>query len=239
MDAYDAWFQRDPEAASLYTTAQHNGSLATAKSLIRRLPEIFHKKTPVCLLDIGGGSGAFPIMLCSMPQHAASTATVLDLPAVTDTAKQILVDSDAAAADQELLRRIVLLAGSATDEDWQLNRAEHVSAGGYDIALMSYVSGSLPHDTLKGVYTRAFNALKPGGKLIIHDFMVDNSLRGPVNAALWALAHTTVNPTGIGLSPGVIIELTCGENGVGFTAPMAHAMIPGMTKIVVLTKPIV
>ena len=34
---YDAWFEAEPEAASLYTAAQHNGSLATAKAMFKRL----------------------------------------------------------------------------------------------------------------------------------------------------------------------------------------------------------
>ena len=40
----------------------------------------------------------------------------------------------------------------------------------------------------------------------VHDFMVDDSLDGPLGGAIWALQHVTVNADGLGLCPAGVIE---------------------------------
>ena len=92
---------------------------------------------------------------------------------------------------------------------------------------MSCVSGSIPSGALPALYKNAFQALHPGGMVVIHDFFVDNDGNGPTNAALWVLAHVSVNPEGMGLVPCRIIKLL-GEQG--FIAPRVYDLIPGMTQ---------
>ena len=43
---------------------------------------------------------------------------------------------------------------------------------GYDLVLMSYISGSVSEGAIGGLYANAYRALRPGGRLLIHDFMV-------------------------------------------------------------------
>ena len=50
-----------------------------------------------------------------------------------------------------------------------------VEDSAYDVVNMSYISGSVPAEVVRDLYKRAFAALEPGGKLVVHDFMVDNS----------------------------------------------------------------
>ena len=59
--SYASWFS-DPAVAQTYTQAQHNGSMATAKYLIKKKLELGGVST---MLDVGGGSGAFS---CAAPQ---------------------------------------------------------------------------------------------------------------------------------------------------------------------------
>jgi SAM-dependent methyltransferase len=99
---------------------------------------------------------------------------------------------------------------------------------------MSYVSGSIPAAALPGLYQNAFRVLKPGGMAVIHDFFVDNDGKGPRNTALWALAHVTVNPEGMGLRPNRIVDMLAGE---GFVAPKVEDLIPGATQLISATKP--
>ena len=63
------------------------------------------------------------------------------------------------------------------------------------------ISGSVPEAILGALYKNAYKALKPGGRLLVHDFMVNDSLDSPALGALWALQHVTVNADGIGLCP--------------------------------------
>merc|ERR1711918_75044 len=72
---------------------------------------------------------------------------------------------------------------------------------------MSYVSGSVPGSFLPTAYEQAYKALKPGGRLVVHDFMVDDSLDGPPLAALWALQHVPINAEGQGLYPAWVADV--------------------------------
>lgn len=174
------------------------------------------------MLDVGGGSGAFSIVTSRVIQDA--TAVVLDLPNVIETTKSIISEEE-----ESVRSRVSTLALSATDPgSW-----ENVQDESFDVVLLSYVSGSIPSEALAGLYSNAFRALKPGGKAIIHDFFLSNDGRGPPNAALWALAHISVNPTGMGLIPKRVINILSEQ---GFIAPRVHELIPGMTKVIVAKK---
>ena len=60
--------------------------------------------------------------------------------------------------------------------------------------------------------------------------MVDDSLTGPKLGALWALQHVTVNPEGVGLSPG---DVSTRMLAAGFARTEGSEMIGGMTKLVI------
>jgi len=64
----------------------------------------------------------------------------------------------------------------------------------------------------------------------VHDFMVDDSMDGPALGAYWALQHVTVNPDGIGLSPGAVSDRM---KAAGFAKVEAFDMIARMTKVVI------
>ncbi|CAB9525976.1 Valacyclovir hydrolase [Seminavis robusta] len=221
---YEAWFEADPEAARKYTEAQHNGSLATAYALHRRLPELATRFPNLRMLDVGGGSGAFSIATARKIEHAE--CVVLDLPNVTQVAADII-----ATEEESVKERLSTLSLSANDPGRWHGIVEDES---YDVVLMSYISGSIPVVALPGLYQNAFRVLKPGGVAILHDFFVDNDGAGPTNAALWALAHTTVNPDGMGLRPSRIVEML---TQAGFVAPKVESLIPKTTQTIVATKP--
>ena len=66
---------------------------------------------------------------------------------------------------------------------------------------MSYLSSSIPGETLIPTYKKAFDATLPGGTLFVHDFMVENERTGPSLAALWALQHMVFTPGAESLTP--------------------------------------
>ena len=78
----------------------------------------------------------------------------------------------------------------------------------------------------------AFKVLKPGGRLVVHDFMVDDSKDGPALGAYWALQHVTVNPNGLGLTPKLVAERLS-----RFQQLESFDLIARMTKVVTATKP--
>tara|TARA_B110001452_G_scaffold209518_1_gene179816 strand:- start:299 stop:817 length:519 start_codon:yes stop_codon:yes gene_type:complete len=152
------------------------------------------------------------------------TSTVLELPEVCRTGESIR-----AQQDEDVQKRVSFTELDATSPDWPVDDAV------YDVVLMSYISGSVPEPVIGALYANAHKALKPGGRLLVHDFMVDDSLDGPPLGALWALQHVTVNADGLGLCPAEIITRMAAG---GFDASKCESleMIHGMTKLVVATK---
>jgi predicted O-methyltransferase YrrM len=207
----------NPEEADTYTKAQHNGSLATAKALCKKVDFSGMKS----LLDIGGGSGAFSIMICR--KNAGMSARILEFPEVCNTGEKFV-----AAEEADVASRVKYIRGSCLDE-WPAELGEK-----HDVVLISYVSESVPHTAVPMMYERAFSRLRPGGLLIVHSFMVDDTLDGPLNGALWSLQHVAVNANGLGLHPANVGALM---SKAGFGSIESSEMIGGMTKLVIGKKP--
>merc|ERR1712061_488778 len=93
-------------------------------------------------------------------------------------------------------------------------------------------SGSVPETIIADLYANAYKALKPGGRLLVHDFMVNDSLDGPALGALWGLQHVSVNADGLGLCPAHIIA-RMGTAGFDASKCENMEMIHGMTKLIV------
>lgn len=212
---YPEWFS-NPEVADTYTKAQHNGSMATASQLIKRVDIAGTQR----LLDVGGGSGAFSIVFARKVEGL--TATVLELPEVCKRGRDIV-----ALEPEEVAGRISFTELDATSPLWPVPTEE------FDLVLMSYLSGSVPAESIINLYRSALSALRPGGRLIVHDFMVDDSLDGPSLGALWALLHVTVNPGGVGLHPQLCSDLML---AAGFARTETLDMIRGMTKVIIAHK---
>lgn len=216
--SYASWFS-DPEVAKTYTQAQHNGSVATAKYLVKKKLQLGGIES---MLDVGGGSGAFSYVFTEATPGLKST--VLELPEVCRTGESIKTQQS-----QDIQDRVNFVELDATSPDWPVSNAS------FDIVLMSYISGSVPESVILPLYKNAFKALRPGGRLLVHDFMVNDSLDGPALGALWGLQHVTVNAHGLGLCPAEIIQ-RMGQAGFEQEKCEAHEMIQGMTKLIVAHK---
>jgi len=212
---YAEWFA-DGETADTYTKAQHNGSLATAFALMKRVDLSSSKK----VLDVGGGSGAFQVGMCIKFPDCQSY--VLELPNVAVTGEKIVADGHPEVKD-----RIKFIKGSALDA-WPADTPKDV-----DLCLMSYISGSVPEPHVQSLYEKAFAHVRSGGRFIVHDFMVNDDLQGPPLGALWALQHVAVNSDGVGLNPH---EVSTRMKAAGFVDIEVQEMIKGMTKVLIAHK---
>ncbi|MGR3569876.1 MAG: methyltransferase [Pseudooceanicola nanhaiensis] len=209
--SYAEWFS-DPEEARLYSESQHAGSIGPARQLARAL-EI---EGPARLLDVGGGTGAFAITLCkAFPEL---TATIVDFPNVAALGRRYVEEAG-------LSDRIAYADGDALEKGWP---------GGQDIVLMSYLFSGVPGDAHHGLIADAWTALRPGGRILVHDFVVDESREGPRLAALWQLQHTAFTPEARSLDDG---WLKAALERAGFTEVGVRPMIPEMTMLAEGVKP--
>eukprot|EP00035_Acanthoeca_spectabilis_P022189 m.442469 g.442469 ORF g.442469 m.442469 type:complete len:395 (-) comp18810_c0_seq1:2272-3456(-) len=211
---YSEWMA-DENEARLYTESQHAGSIGPAKTLSKR--EGDKLKTYRTMLDVGGGSGGFALTLARL--YPELRLTVLDFENVVGVGREF------AAKEGEVGTRVDFVAGNALESDFPPDQ---------DGVLMSYLSSSVGEPSLSSLYTKAYNATKPGGSIFIHDFMVDDDRTGPPLAALWALQHMVFTPSAKSLNPAYVKSTL---EASGWTNVSVCEMIPGMTRLAVGTKP--
>jgi ubiquinone/menaquinone biosynthesis C-methylase UbiE len=168
----------DPAQAAVFSLAQHAGSLGPAVMLARGFDLAGRRR----MLDVAGGTGAFSISLCQ--RNSALSSTILDFPNVVALARDYVADAD-------LSDRIAFIGGNALEVDWPT---------GQDVVLMSYLLSAVPDAAIDVLFSRAAAALAPGGLLLVHDFMLDDSGDGPDLAAQWFLINLALSPHGTSFS---------------------------------------
>lgn len=211
IDSYAKWMA-DPAQAKLYSDSQHSGSLGPARGLARMLD----LDGAATMLDVAGGTGAFAITLCQAAPGLS--ATIVDFPNVAALGEKYV-------AEAGLSDRIAFAPGDALHGDWPHER---------DIVLMSYLFSGVPGDAIPGLVARAFDALNPGGRYIVHDFIVDDDRTGPPLSALWQLQHMTFTPDARSVTPGWLSDVL---RDAGFVNITTDDLIPGMTRVMMARKP--
>jgi len=207
--AADTWtgLLADPAQARMFTDAQHAGSLGPARTLAGRLP----LDGATSLLDVGGGSGAFTFAFCA--RNPGLRATILDLPAVVEVTREYRERSG-------LADRVDLLAGDAARDPWPPDQ---------DAVLMSYLISALGDAEIDVVLTKARECLRPGGRLVVHDFMLHDDAPGPGPAALWFLQYVAFRPDAVSFSGA---ELAQRLHAHGFEPGPTQVLIPEITKVI-------
>ncbi|MEM8976961.1 MAG: methyltransferase [Pseudomonadota bacterium] len=202
----------DPDRAEDFSRAQHAGSLGPAMMMAKKLDLTDAR----CLLDVAGGTGAYSIELCK--RNAELSATILDFPTVIEVAKRYVTEA-------KLADRITLVAGDARETDWPEAQ---------DAVLMSYLLSAVDGKDILPLFEHAFKALRPGGHLILHDFMLDESRSGPSSAALFFLQYLAHQPDAVSFTAG---DLAPPLQKAGFDVLSDEVMIPEITRMVLARKP--
>jgi 2-hydroxy-4-(methylsulfanyl)butanoate S-methyltransferase len=195
-----------------FSSAQHAGSLGPARLMARRVDLGAATK----FLDVGGGSGAYT--LAFLKQNPRLQATILDFPETTDTARHYA--TEAGVSD-----RVAHVQGNALTTDWP---------GGQDAILMSYVWSAVGGGDTRTLARRAFEALKPGGLVLVHDFMVNDGHDGPGFAAWYLLAAMLDNLDAECLTPG-FVEATLRD--AGFVIEGSGTMLDEITQLTRARRP--
>ena len=202
----------DPREADAFTRGQHAGSMGAAVMLARS----FDLGGATTLLDVGGGSGAFSIALCQ--RNPGLHATVLDFPNVIAVAERFV-------AEATLQDRIACVPGDAVGAAWP---------GDQDLVLMSYLLSAVAEPSIPLLLRKAWDALRPGGRVLIHDFMLDDDETGPALAALWFLQYLSGRIDGIAFSAATLAAQLAAQ---GYDGISSQVVIPEITKLVVCTRP--
>jgi predicted O-methyltransferase YrrM len=121
------------------------------------------------LLDLGGGPGTHAIHFCLA--NPGLKATIYDRQTTEPFARQ--TTRKFGAAD-----RVNFVAG-----DFNVDPI----AGPYDVAWLSQILHSNSAETCQALIKKTVAALEPGGMLLIHDFLLNETMDGPLFPALFSL----------------------------------------------------
>jgi ubiquinone/menaquinone biosynthesis C-methylase UbiE len=117
---------------------------------------------PIAILDVGGGSGVYASVWLGL--NPAARATQLDWAPVNAIARRLV-------AAQGVADRFSCLDGDFHTTDF--------GTADYDVAVYSHIAHMESPDENIAILTRLRRALKPGGTLVINDFVVEDDRSGP------------------------------------------------------------
>ncbi len=145
------------------------GMFNMAMNLAPRVVPLLDLRHRTHLLDLGGGPGTYAVHFCQ--SNPELRATVFDLPTTRPFAEKIF-------SRFNMAERITFKAGNFIDDE---------IGQGYDVAWLSHIiHGESPSDSQK-LIDKTVTSLKPGGMIVIHEFILDNDLTGPLFPALFSL----------------------------------------------------
>ncbi len=131
------------------------------------------------LLDLGGGPGTYAIHFCQA--NPSLTAAIYDRSTTEPFARRIV--------DQfQLGSRIDFIPGD-------FNR-DPISGGPYDVAWLSHILHSNSLEECRQLIEKSVAAMAPGGLILIHDFILEDSKDSPLFPALFSLNMLVNNPHG-------------------------------------------
>lgn len=198
----DSWSKLDQAIMTgtpVRTRASHNseewresflmGMFNLAMNLAPRLVSEIDLSGRSHLLDLGGGPGTYAIHFClNNPQLKA---TVYDLATTRPFAEKTIERFG-------LSKRIDFMAGDYLKQGIQ---------GTYDVAWLSHIlHGEGPEDCQR-IIEKTVSVLEPGGMIIVHDFILNNMLDGPVFPALFSLNMLLGTTVGQSYSERQIMEM--------------------------------
>jgi hypothetical protein len=133
---------------------------------------------PLRVIDVGGCHGAYSMALAQ--RYPRLQATVFELPRVVPVARRVI--AEAGMAD-----RVTVQAGDFQKEEL---------GQGYDLALVFGVLNGEPPVGRPVLIRKVFAALKPGGQIVLRDFVLDPDRAGPPEAAIFALQMLLATESG-------------------------------------------
>lgn len=130
------------------------------------------------ILDVGGGSGAYSIEFVKAKESLH--ATVFDLPEVLPFTKKYL-------KKQNLEGKIDVIPGDYNVDSF---------GKGFDLVFLSAIIHiNSPLENIK-LLERSVKALKPGGRVVVQDFIMDKDRTNPVFGTIFALNMIVATESG-------------------------------------------
>lgn len=151
--------------AKIFTRAMHNNAMGPARVLAEKIDFSSFKS----LLDLGGGSGAYGIVLTR--KYPNLKVTVFELPKVCRIAEEFVKKAG-------VQTRVNVLTG---------NFFKNKLPEGFDVVLFSQILHSFGSVENQQLLKKVYEILPEDGVVIINEFLLNEQKTGPKWAALFAL----------------------------------------------------
>lgn len=155
----------DESVREAFLMGMFNNAMLQAPGLVETIDLSEHRN----LLDMGGGPGTYAIHFCL--QNPRLKAVIFDLPTTQPYAEKTI-------SKFGLSERISFMAGDYVTQALR---------GRYDAIWMSHILHGEGPAVCQNMIQKAAAALAPGGVLLIHDFILDDTRDGPLFATLFSL----------------------------------------------------
>jgi cyclopropane fatty-acyl-phospholipid synthase-like methyltransferase len=203
---------QDAEFARALTVAGYNSSIAAGRKLAREFDFSPYK----LFLDLGGGSGCYSIP--AVQNNPDLRALVFDFSTVCTVTEEFI-------AKAGLTDRITTQTGDFMKDEFPV---------GADLVGVIGNLHAYSLDETNFVISKAFNAIKPGGGMIIIDYMLNDNKTGPLEAAFHHLGTVATSSGGYVKST---VEMTEFMKQAGAVDIAVHDFIPGSMSRVTGRKP--
>jgi ubiquinone/menaquinone biosynthesis C-methylase UbiE len=145
------------------------GMFNMAMSIAPKLSDSIDLSSRSHLLDLGGGPGTYAIHYCL--KNPNLKAKIFDMPTTRPFAEKTV--------DKFGLRdRIEFIPGDYLSDP---------IPGSYDVAWLSHILHGEGTDDCQQIINKTVAAMKPGGMILIHEFILDNTMDKPLFPALFSI----------------------------------------------------
>jgi len=164
----DIWGKNEltREHASIFTAKMHSHAFATAMFLAKHI----NLKNVKKFLDVGGGSGCYCIAFSK--QYPDIHYTVADLSLVCDEAK-IYIDQ---------------YCSQSNIDTYPLDMFKDVWPNAYDAIFFSDIFHDWSMDKCYYLCKRSFESLQSGGRIFIHEILINTNNVGPLTANSYSVS---------------------------------------------------
>src|SRR5579862_1339205 len=163
------------------------------------------------ILDLGGGSGIYSIAFAKASPEVR--CDLLDLPEVIPLTSDYVEKAGVSS-------QIRLLAGDMLRDDL---------GSGYDLVMLNAICHMFSEQQNRELFHRIRQALAPGGRLTVQDFVLNPDKAGPQHAALFALNMLVGTDAGSTYSEP---EYTAWMHSAGFSS-VSRIRLPGPSDLIV------
>jgi SAM-dependent methyltransferase len=202
--------ERSSEWTQAFIAAMHRNAAQRAAPLVAAVGAQGVRR----MLDVGGGSGAYSIAFAAA--NPELHADILDLATVVPLAQSHIEEASVAS-------RVHTRVGDL--------RTDHLGEG-YDLVLLSAVCHMLDDQENARLIARCHDALAPGGRLVIQEFILDPDKCAPQSAALFSLNMLVGTRAGASYSEA---EYAAWMGAAGFPA-IRRVRMPGPAGLMIGTR---